>query len=288
VSIVVRSQTMANGLAILVGIFLTILGMCRFGFIDNILSKAVLRGFVTAVAFIIMIEQLPALLGIAVPKSTSSLFARWRSSRSLTTRSLARSVAAIEFAYEKLEYLYEHVDEAKYFNLGVGVASVAFLLLLSLLKRWFKWVVYVPGILILVVLGMALAYFAHLPNEEFPLLGTMPGTLSFITCSRLLQSHVLSITHASQSAGGFSLPHLPGVFSMTLHQTAHMIDAAVVISIVGFVESVVVAKEYSAKHHYQVSSNRELLALGGANIVSSFFKVRSLSLSLSAQRFVVC
>jgi MFS superfamily sulfate permease-like transporter len=76
VSIVVRSQTMANGLAILVGIFLTILGMCRFGFIDNILSKAVLRGFVTAVAFIIMIEQLPALLGIAVPKSTSdSLFA---------------------------------------------------------------------------------------------------------------------------------------------------------------------------------------------------------------------
>jgi MFS superfamily sulfate permease-like transporter len=60
---------MANGLAVLVGIFLTILGLFRFGFIDNILSKAVLRGFVTAVAFIIMIEQLPGLLGIPVPKS---------------------------------------------------------------------------------------------------------------------------------------------------------------------------------------------------------------------------
>ncbi|ELR18054.1 inorganic anion transporter, sulfate permease (SulP) subfamily protein [Acanthamoeba castellanii str. Neff] len=59
---------------------------------------------------------------------------------------------------------------------------------------------------------------------------------------------------------------------MSLHQTAHLIDAAVVISIVGFVESVVVAKEFSAKHHYQVSSNRELLALGASNIVASFFR----------------
>ncbi len=77
-----RLKVMANGLSILVGIFLTILGLFRFGFIDNILSKAVLRGFVTAVAFIIMIEQLPALLGIPVPKSTllpaPATAARWR------------------------------------------------------------------------------------------------------------------------------------------------------------------------------------------------------------------
>jgi len=77
------------------------------------------------------------------------------------------------------------------------------------------------------------------------------------------------------------LPNLPGVFSMSLHQTAHLIDAAVVISIVGFVESVVVAKEFSAKHHYQVSSNRELLALGASNIAASFFRVLIRPLSLS-------
>ena len=71
------------------------------------------------------------------------------------------------------------------------------------------------------------------------------------------------------------MPHLPGVFSMSLHQTAHLIDAAVVISIVGFVDSVVVAKEFSAKHHYQVSSNRELLALGASNVVASFFRVHT-------------
>ncbi len=62
---------------------------------------------------------------------------------------------------------------------------------------------------------------------------------------------------------------------MSLLQTAHLIDAAVVISVVGFVESVVVAKEFSAKHHYQVSSNRELLALGASNIAASFFRVHT-------------
>ena len=86
------------------------------------------------------------------------------------------TLSAIEFAYEKLEYLYEHIEETKHLNLGVGVASVAFLLFLSLLKGWFRWVVYIPGILILVVCGMAFAFFAKLPNEELPLLGTMPGT----------------------------------------------------------------------------------------------------------------
>jgi len=60
-------QTMANGLALISGVFLALLGMFKFGFIDNILSKSVLRGFVTAVAFIIMIEQLPALMGVSAP-----------------------------------------------------------------------------------------------------------------------------------------------------------------------------------------------------------------------------
>eukprot|EP01087_Luapelamoeba_hula_P003523 TRINITY_DN1333_c0_g2_i3.p1 TRINITY_DN1333_c0_g2~~TRINITY_DN1333_c0_g2_i3.p1 ORF type:complete len:527 (+),score=74.76 TRINITY_DN1333_c0_g2_i3:246-1826(+) len=213
---------LANALAILVGIFLTILGFCRFGFIDNVLSKAVLRGFVTAVALIIMVEQLPPILAISVPRT-------------------------VEKTYDKVWYIIEHLDETKLFNLLVGVLSVGFLLAVSYLKRFFWWMVYVPAIAILVVITMIFAYVAGLPNSSFPLLGHM-------------------------GAHGFSLPHLPGIFSLTFHQISHLIDAAVVISIVGFVESVVVAKEYSAQHRYQVSSNRELIALGGANIVASFFR----------------
>lgn len=66
---IISCQTLANGLALMVGAFLVILAIFRFGFIDNILSKAVLRGFVTAVALIIMVEQLSGLLAIPIPKS---------------------------------------------------------------------------------------------------------------------------------------------------------------------------------------------------------------------------
>ncbi len=43
------------------------------------------------------------------------------------------------------------------------------------------------------------------------------------------------------------------------------------IGVLGFVESIVVAKLYANKYGYMVSPNRELVALGVANIVSSFF-----------------
>ena len=44
------------------------------------------------------------------------------------------------------------------------------------------------------------------------------------------------------------------------------------ISVIGFVESIVIAKIYSSKHNYSVSANRELVALGVANIFSGLFQ----------------
>ena len=47
-----------------------------------------------------------------------------------------------------------------------------------------------------------------------------------------------------------------------------MLVEAVLISIVGFVESNAIAKAYANKHGYDVSANRELVALGGSNVIS--------------------
>jgi len=51
-----------------------------------------------------------------------------------------------------------------------------------------------------------------------------------------------------------------------------LLEPAIVISLVGFVESVVISKTYSIKYKYQVSANRELVALGFSNLISSFFQ----------------
>jgi MFS superfamily sulfate permease-like transporter len=41
-----------------VGLMTFLLGIFRLGFLDAVLSRALLRGFITAVAFVILIEQL--------------------------------------------------------------------------------------------------------------------------------------------------------------------------------------------------------------------------------------
>jgi MFS superfamily sulfate permease-like transporter len=43
-------------------------------------------------------------------------------------------------------------------------------------------------------------------------------------------------------------------------------------SVLSCVESIIVAKYYASKHGYGVSPNRELVAMGMANIVGSFFQ----------------
>jgi len=45
----------------------------------------------------------------------------------------------------------------------------------------------------------------------------------------------------------------------------------VIVSIVGFIEHIIVAKLYASKHNYHISPNRELVALGFANLFGSFF-----------------
>lgn len=44
-------------------------------------------------------------------------------------------------------------------------------------------------------------------------------------------------------------------------------SSAVTISVMGFVESIIVGRIYSTKYNYTVSPNRELVALGVANII---------------------
>lgn len=50
----------------------------------------------------------------------------------------------------------------------------------------------------------------------------------------------------------------------------YLILPAILISVIGFVESIVVAKTYASKYGHPVSPNRELVALGMGNIISSF------------------
>jgi SulP family sulfate permease len=67
------------------------------------------------------------------------------------------------------------------------------------------------------------------------------------------------------SLPAFGLPDFSGSLIGDLAVTA------VVITIVGFMESIAVAKVYARRHHYEVEPNSELIGLGAANVAAGLF-----------------
>jgi len=99
-----------------------------------------------------------------------------------------------------------------------------------------------PPILLVVVISIVITAALHLENEGLAILGKFPTTLP--------------------------VPYPPKFHSLEL--VSDLIQPAVIISIVGFVESMAVSKQCATKHNYNVRPNRELVALGVCNLVGSF------------------
>jgi len=122
-------------------------------------------------------------------------------------------------------------------TLGMGVTAIA---LMTGLKRWRRTF---PGPLLVVVLFTGATALLGLDEEGIRVVGPIPG--------------------------GLPLPTLP-----PLEWTAitALLPAALTIALVGFMESIAVAKVYSSRHRYDVDANQELLALGAANLVGAVFR----------------
>ncbi len=122
-------------------------------------------------------------------------------------------------------------------TLGVGVASIA---LLVGLKRWRPTF---PGALAVVALFTGAAAVLNLEEAGLRTVGQVPGGLP-----------------------------LPAVPALDLASVQALLPVALAIALVGFMESIAVAKVYAARHRYRVSPDQELVALGAANLVGAFFR----------------
>ncbi len=128
------------------------------------------------------------------------------------------------------------LGETKPITLTIGVVSIVTLLAL---KRWNKRF---PGALV-VVGGATLATWAFdLHEAGVAIVGSVPA--------------------------GFPAPSVP---SFELSQLGGLLPTALAISLVGFMESISVAKAFARKNRYEVDANQELVALGTSNIIGFFF-----------------
>jgi len=130
------------------------------------------------------------------------------------------------------------ISEVNYFALGTGILGI---LLIKNAKKIHKAI---PGALVAVLVGTIGGYFLVQAGGTLKTVGEVPSGLpSFV---------------------------LPG-FDLTVW--SNLIPAALAISLVGFMESIAVARSMQARHkEYKIVPNQELKALGLANIGTAFFQ----------------
>ena len=128
----------------------------------------------------------------------------------------------------------------------VGVLSLAFLVTMErLLPR-------VPAALVVVVASIIAAQALDLGVEGVALVGEVPTGFHFAPWS-----------------------------SIQVEQLIDMLPGALAIIVVGFAESLAVAKTYAAKHRETIDANQEMVAYGAANLGAGVLQGYSVSGSLS-------
>lgn len=121
-------------------------------------------------------------------------------------------------------------------TMGLGIGSI---LLLVGLRRLHPAI---PGALVAVGITTGLVWAFGLDDHGVDIVGSVPG--------------------------GLPAPSLP---PLGMENVWTLTPSALAIGLVGFMESIAVAKVYAGRHRYDIDANQELIGLGLANIAGAFF-----------------
>ncbi|SBS28711.1 putative sulfate transporter/MT1781 [Marinomonas aquimarina] len=152
---------------------------------------------------------------------------------------------------EMLETMWHNLSSTNITTVVIGVGAI---IALQLLRKYFK--------AILITFGLSNQH-AQLASKAGPVLVVVMATLVVA----LLQLDQAGVNVVGDVPSGFPPLALP---NMDFHLAVELLPAAILISIVGFVESVSVAQSFAAKRRQSIDPNQELVGLGAANLSSAF------------------
>ena len=152
---------------------------------------------------------------------------------------------------EMVQSIVEHLDQSNLITLGIGVSAIVFLF-------------WVRGNLKPLLNRMNLGpLLTDLLTKAGPVFAVVATTLS-VWGFDLAQDGVRIVGDVPQSLPPFTMPG----FDLDLLQ--QLMVPAILISIIGFVESVSVAQTLAAKKRQDIDPNQELIGLGAANLGAAF------------------
>lgn len=150
---------------------------------------------------------------------------------------LGIDIPRTNYVHEILINAFQKVSEIEPFTATIGIGSIATIILLRKWKKTF------PSALVVVGLGTLVTYAFGLNEHGVAIVGDIPKGLP-----------------------GFELT------SMSWADFELLFPTILVISLVGYMESIAVAKAIANKHGYKVDPNQELIGLGAANIGGALFQ----------------
>jgi MFS superfamily sulfate permease-like transporter len=219
------------------GLIILMSGMFRLGFLDNVLSRPFLRGFISAIGIVIFIDQLIPELGLA----------------SLAAEHHVEHGSCME----KIIFIFQNIGSAHRVTTAVSLGAFAIIMVCretkNHLQPHYPNVAYVPDRFIIVVLSAVLTWKFGWDKMGLAILGDI------------------------KTAGHVFQAHWPFAAS-NLHFASDAFSTSFIIALLGFFESSVAAKSLGSGEKYggvlknmNQSPNRELVALGTANVVGGIF-----------------
>lgn len=227
----VMNAQIAGVVTSIAGAVILVAGITRLGFLDSVLSRPFLRGFISAIGFVILVDQAIPELGLRAHKVSHGS------------------------SWDKLVFIFRKIHKAHKLTAAVSFGAFAIIMVFRTLKKnlqpRYPSMAYFPDRFIVVVVSALLAWKFEWDKQGLALLGDV------------------------KAGEGSGIPfHWP-------LRTGHMkhIDTAlgtsVLIALLGFFESSVAAKSLgegtSELKGINLSANRELIALGTANVIGGCF-----------------
>lgn len=236
------------------GSMILVAGLTRLGFLDNVLSRPFLRGFITAIGCVIFVDQLIPEVGLA---------------------DLARDAGVSHGSTaEKLVFLLRNLKSCHGLTAAVSFTSFTIIML-------FRYVISPPNRVVESLTCGSHRTLKKFLEPRFPQVVYFPDRIIVVILSAVLTWHLgwyekgLEILGPVQETGnGIFAFNWPFQFQHMKHvRTA--LSTSFVIALLGFFESSVAAKGLGEKRDgvqgMPVSANREMVALGVANVVGGCF-----------------
>ncbi|XP_055327630.1 sodium-independent sulfate anion transporter-like [Paramacrobiotus metropolitanus] len=226
-------------LCFFVGCFQLAVALLRLGFIINFISVPVVSGFTQAAVIVIILSQVKNMMGLKFGEASDTVI-------------------------ETIGGYIKHMSKTNGWDVLLGCISITTLLLMKGMRlplregsipKWYR----------------SLADVIHLCGVSRYAIVVMSATLlNYLVMS----SGIRALSATGNVTAKLSAPKMPNfaVGGLALSEILRTFGPGLVlVPLLAMVESLAVAKTFAHKYHYNISITQEFLALGTANMVSSFF-----------------